>query len=148
MMPDHWIDAKKLGYDLEKEADYKAYAVNLYNRTGTKHWEFDSHKGGGPACWGNTLAQIAKEPNFSYALKIKPPVEEFGAETTVPDGYNFNWGESKGAFVVKNQVGSQARYDRKKKLLEDLPGYSKRLVFKSLDKNPEEIILKLERAIR
>jgi hypothetical protein len=50
--------------------------------------------------------------------------------------------------VVKNQVGSQARYDRKKKLLEDLPGYSKRLVFKSLDKNPEEIILKLERAIR
>lgn len=55
-------DAKAKGFGdiVHDKVAYDRYAIHLYNdEGGTKHWEFNQEIGGGPACWGPALQDVA-----------------------------------------------------------------------------------------
>lgn len=136
----HREPALKLGFNLNTEAGQDGYTKYRIERYGTKDWEFDEDLGGGRACWEPKLAVlgVGKE---SFVLTVEAPASSVSQKVVVPRGFKVNWGESESAFVVINENGAMARYDRKNGKIEDLPSPSEKLRFKSLSE--EAAVVKL-----
>ncbi len=140
---------KKYGLKIHTQEGNMAYAKILYQDHGVKPWV------GKPGkttirCWGPILAKLQEAGE--YEVKLVAPVKEFGPERDV-SGYEFSWGRSPGAFVVRNDQGLEAKFDPAKNIRENLPyitkgekrGYSKTIQFKSLSDKPQEVVLELKR---
>lgn len=150
IMPFHWDEAKKLNppLNLDIEKDYDAYALYLYNTTGTQHWEFDADKGQGPACWGPKFLALGYKPNseIERVMVVEAPISDFGRPISLiygssPYGY-FTFESREGAFMVRDQKGAIAHYYPDKGG-EHLPYPSTTLEFHSLENKPVKVTLTL-----
>jgi len=135
----HREPAKKLGFDLNTEEGQDGYARYRYSQTGTKDWEFDEQYGGGRACWGPKLASL-KFRQGAYDLTVSTPIGSPSGEIPVPLGYEVRWGESEDSFLIMNDLGRSASYNRSDGIFENLPPPSKRLRFKSLDDKKAAVV--------
>jgi hypothetical protein len=69
----------------------------------------------------------AGTPRITGTITIEAPVGKFSEGLDVPSGVYFDWGDSSGAFLVKDQKGSIAKYDPAKGVQEDLAYPSKNI---------------------
>lgn len=140
---------EKYGLKIRTPEGNMEYAKVLYRDHGVQPWV------GKPGkttihCWGPKLAALRQAGE--YEVKLVAPAKEFGPARDVA-GYEFSWGRSPGAFVVRNDQGLEAKFDPDKNIREDLPylnkgekrGYSKTIQFKSLDDKPQQVVLELKR---
>ena len=150
--PWHEKDAQeKYGLDIRKPEDNMAFAKILYREQGVKPWVGKPKKGKSTIHkWGPILDKLREAGE--YEVKLVAPAGDFGPARDVA-GYEFFWGRSPGAFVVRNDQGLEARFDPQKNIRENLPylnkgekrGYSKTIQFKSLSDKPQEVVLELKR---
>jgi len=86
--------------------------------------------------WGPELAAkgFGEEATgqVSAIVPVEAPVGTFGEEISVQPGFDVRWGESEDSFIVMNDRGLSATYDRANGKFEDLPPPSARLKFQSL----------------
>jgi len=80
---------------------------------------------------GNTKPETAVSDR-SYPLTVEAPVGTFSEKTTVPLGFDVRWGESQDSFIVMNDRGLEARYDKANGIFENLATPSQWIKFKSL----------------
>jgi hypothetical protein len=87
----------------------------------------------------------AKQNSESNLLVINAPTNTFSEEVIVPLGFNANWGESEDSFIVKNDRGLEAKYDRVRGIFENLPPPSSKLRFQSLNSKTAVVKLRLKK---
>lgn len=125
----HEERAKKMGFDIRTEAGNEGYAKSLYAESGTKHWEADPRS---KACWAPRLAGLGFGKESVLVTVNAPPAGSFSEIITVPIGFDVRWGESEDSFIIMNDRGKMAKYDRAAGILESLPPPSGKLMFQSL----------------
>lgn len=141
----HRARAEAMGFNINTPEGNFGYARVLYNESNppTKPWE-GSNGNTTRSCWEQKLLEL--QGLREYKVERVAPTGKFGVPVEVI-GYNFNWGKSKGPFLVRNNFGKEAKFDPEHGVIENLPylpnGFSKQIWFKSLSDKPEDVLLEL-----
>ena len=85
------------------------------------------------SCWGPELVEKGfGSPSATTIVLVEAPVESFGDKIYIKPGYSLTWGESDDSFVIINDRGSSAKYDRPNGMVENIPPPSQWIRVKSL----------------
>jgi hypothetical protein len=133
---------KEKGWDVEGSlADNRTAAEYLLKNEGVSPWTASR------ACWEPRISEtnLGSDSQPIYVLRLVAPVGKFGDEVSLPTGsYKVSWGGNRGAFVVKNEIGEEARYIPSQRVYENLPMIS-RLSLKSLGTEPVNVAVTLSK---
>jgi len=135
ILASHKDRAKKMGFDIETLEGNEGYARVLYQESGTKHWEVDSRS---KACWEPKLASLGFDQGIrgrvvsGTLVQVEAPVGAFSKEIVVPLGFRVDWDESEDSFIIVNNRGLSAKYNKAEGILDDIPPPSQSIRFQSL----------------
>lgn len=145
----HRKPALDLGFDLNTEEGQEGYFEYLYLREGFGPWDHDEQYGGGRVCREPKLLALGLDPEFTELYPkvemVTAPTDKFSEGKKIRSGVYFDWGDSEGEFVVRDQKGALAVFRPSKGVIENLPHPSTVLYFRSLGDKPVMVKLRLDR---